>query len=50
MDAGSVLFYRADGVLIVLPAAGNLHVATDAERAEANEILLPACTPPCAKG
>jgi hypothetical protein len=47
MDPGSVLFYRADGVLLVAPAVGKLHIATEAERADANATLFPVCTPPC---
>jgi hypothetical protein len=47
MDPGSVLFYRADGVLIVRPLEGPLYIASDAERAEANATLLPSCGPPC---
>jgi hypothetical protein len=35
-------------VLLVAPAVGNVRVATDAERADANATLFPVCTPPCA--
>jgi hypothetical protein len=47
MDAGSLLFYRADGVLIVRSLEGASRVANDAERAEANAMLLLPCVPAC---
>jgi hypothetical protein len=47
MDAGSLLFYRADGVLIVRPLDGESHVASESERAEANAGMLAACAVTC---
>jgi hypothetical protein len=47
MDDGSVLFYRADGALIVRPLSGEVHVASEDERAEPNAGMLAGCSVTC---
>jgi hypothetical protein len=47
MDDGSLLFYRADGALIVRTLDGEVHVASEAERAEANAGMLADCSATC---
>jgi hypothetical protein len=47
MDAGSVLFFRADGALVIRLFDGAVHLASEAERAEANAGVLAGCTVAC---
>ena len=47
MEPGSLLFYRADGVLIVRPPNGESYVASESDRAEANAGILARCAVTC---